>query len=62
MLQVFRELDQQLRDQGVELWIASLPPRALAQARTAPGWADMDRGGRLHPTARAALDAFTARA
>jgi sulfate permease, SulP family len=60
-LQVFRELDQELRDRGVELWIASLPPRALEQARTAPGWDAMDRAGRLHPTARAALDAFVAR-
>jgi MFS superfamily sulfate permease-like transporter len=61
-LEVFRELDQELRDQGVELWIASLPPRALEQARKAPGWDAMDRAGRLYPTARAALDAFAARA
>ncbi len=60
-LQVFRELDQELRDQGVELWIASLPPRALEQARKAPGWDAMERAGRLHPTARAALDAFASR-
>lgn len=44
------------------MWIASLPRRALAQARTAPGWAALERTGRLHPTARAALDAFMARA
>jgi high affinity sulfate transporter 1 len=62
LLQVFRDLDQELRDRGVELWIASLPPRALEQARMSPGWDTIDRAGRLHPTTRAALDAFAARA
>ena len=61
-LQAFRELDQELRDQGNELWVASLPPRALAQARLAPGWAEMDGTGRLHPDVPAALEAFTSRA
>ena len=61
-LQAFKELDQELRDQAIELWVASLPPRALAQARLAPGWAEMDRAGRLHPDVPAALQAFTSRA
>ncbi len=60
VLQVVRELSRQLGDTGVELWIASLPPRALAQARRAPGWNTFERTGRLHPTARAALDAYLA--
>ena len=60
VLQVLREMAQQLSDEGVELWIASLPPRALAQARRAPGWNAFEGTGRLHPTARAALDAFLA--
>ncbi|HEV7761950.1 MAG TPA: SulP family inorganic anion transporter [Acidimicrobiales bacterium] len=60
-LSVFRELDRQLADQGVELWFASLPPRALAQAHLAPGWASWDRAGRLHPTATAAVAAYRAR-
>ena len=58
VLGVFRELDEQLAEQGVEQWVASLPPRALAQARRAPRWDEMAAAGRLHPTARAALDAF----
>ena len=61
-LQAFRELDQELRDQRIELWVASLPPRALAQARLAPGWAEMDDAGRLHPDVPAALVAFKSRA
>ncbi len=61
VLEVFRELDQQLRNAGTELWIASLPPRALAQARQAPGWATLHRAGRLYPTASAAVAAFRAR-
>jgi high affinity sulfate transporter 1 len=60
-LSVFRELDRQLADEGVELWFASLPPRALAQAHLAPGWDRLDKGGRLHPTATAAVAAFRAR-
>jgi MFS superfamily sulfate permease-like transporter len=61
-LAVFRALDEQLGQQGVELWFASLPPRALAQAHLAPGWERFDRAGRPHPTAAAAVAAFRDRA
>jgi MFS superfamily sulfate permease-like transporter len=57
-LTVFRELDRQLADQGIELWLAALPPRALAQARQLPAWDGLDAAGRLHPTAREAVAAF----
>ena len=60
-LAVFRELDRELADQGVELWFASLPPRALVQAHLAPGWERLAGGGRLHPTATAAVAAYRAR-
>ena len=61
-LTVGRELERQLADQGAELWITSLPPRALAQAHEAPGWSRLVSGGRLHPTATAAVAAYRARA
>lgn len=60
VLSVFRELDQQLRDRGVEMWISSLPPDALRQAHVAPGWAELDRAGRLHATTRRAVAAYRA--
>lgn len=60
-LTVGRELEQQLADRGVELWIAALPPRALAQAHEAPGWSRLDAAGRLHPTATAAVAAYRSR-
>ncbi|HKY67599.1 MAG TPA: SulP family inorganic anion transporter [Acidimicrobiales bacterium] len=58
VLGVGRELEQQLAEQGVEIWIASLPPRALAQAHEAPGWAAMAAAGQLYPTAAEAVAAF----
>lgn len=61
-LTVFRELEQRLDEQGIELWFASLPPRALLQAHQLPGWDRLAHGGRLHPTATDAVAAYQARA
>jgi high affinity sulfate transporter 1 len=61
VLEVGRELDEQLAEEGVELWVASLPPRALGQAHLAPRWAEMAEAGRFHPTAAAAVAAFRQR-
>ena len=58
VLAVFRETEQQLAEQGVEQWIAALPPRALAQARRTPGWDEMAAAGRVYPTASTAVAAF----
>jgi MFS superfamily sulfate permease-like transporter len=58
VLESGRELDEQLDEAGVELWIATLPPRALAQARLAPRWAEMEAAGRFHPTAAEAVAAY----
>lgn len=61
-LTVFRELEQRLDEQGIELWFSSLPPRALLQAHQLPGWDRLADGGRLHPTAADAVIAYQARA
>jgi MFS superfamily sulfate permease-like transporter len=47
---VLRELDRELADQGIELWIAALP-----------GAERLAVGERLHPTATAAVAAYRAR-
>ena len=57
VLNVVRDAAEQLERTGVTLWVASLPPRALASARRAPGWRDWAESGRLHPTVTAALRA-----
>jgi MFS superfamily sulfate permease-like transporter len=51
----FAQIEQALRDRGADLWIAALPPRALATVRLLPRWADLEVDGRLHPTALAAM-------
>jgi sulfate permease, SulP family len=61
VLEVGRELDEQLAEAGVELWISSLPPRALEQAHEAPRWAEMAAAGRFHPTATEAVADFRRR-
>jgi sulfate permease, SulP family len=58
VLSVMRELQGELAERGAALWFAGLPPRALAQARLAPGWAAGEAEGRLHRTVDEALTAF----
>lgn len=57
----FSELDRELDDRGVTLWVAGLPPRALDAARQTPLWPELEQGGRLHPTSLEAVHAFRAR-
>jgi high affinity sulfate transporter 1 len=57
----FEELDQNLRDRKVELWVAGLTPRALATVRLTPRWHELDDEGRLFPTALAAFRAYRQR-
>jgi sulfate permease, SulP family len=58
----FVELDKELDDRGVEMWVAALPPRALALARTLTRWPELDEAGRVHPSSLAAIRAYRARA
>jgi MFS superfamily sulfate permease-like transporter len=58
VLSVIRELAGQVEERGATLWFASLPPRALAQARMAPEWAEVAAEGRFHRTTDDALAAF----
>ena len=54
-------LEGALAERGVTLWIAALPPAALAAAHKTLRWDQVVGEGRLHPTALAAVRAFTAR-
>ena len=52
------QLEQELADRGIELWVAALPPHALDTARKVGRWKALEETGRMHPTALAAVNAF----
>lgn len=54
------ELERELDDRGVELWFASLEPRAIDAARRLPRWSEFEESNRVHPTATAAIRAYRA--
>jgi sulfate permease, SulP family len=57
----FADFEREVAARHAELWIAALPPRALAAAQQAPRWTPMASAGRLHPTALAAVRQYQAR-
>jgi len=52
------ELEHDLGERDVALWIAALPPDALRTARLTTRWQEFDQEGRVHPTALAAVRAY----
>jgi MFS superfamily sulfate permease-like transporter len=52
------EVDQHLGGHGAELWIASIPPRALAKTERTPLYHQWVKAGRIHPSVLAAVRAF----
>ena len=58
VLDEFADLQREFDARGVTLWVAALPPRALATARQLPGWGDADAAGRVFPTSPAAAKAY----
>jgi hypothetical protein len=60
VIEQFAELERELGDRGVTVWVAALPPTALQLARQTPRWQELDQADRLYPTAGAALRAFQA--
>jgi sulfate permease, SulP family len=58
VLDEFADLQRELDTRGVTLWIAALPPQALATARQQPGWAAAVSAGRVFPTSLAAARAY----
>jgi MFS superfamily sulfate permease-like transporter len=43
VIEEFAELERELGDRGVSLWMAGLPPNALLTARQTPRWAELDQ-------------------
>jgi MFS superfamily sulfate permease-like transporter len=56
----FADFEREVAARHARLWLAALPPRALAAARQAPRWAELSAAGRLHPTALAAVRRYQA--
>jgi hypothetical protein len=54
----FPQLQRDLADLGVTIWIAALPPEAHRTAREIPAWQELEEAGRVHATALAAVQAF----
>jgi MFS superfamily sulfate permease-like transporter len=52
------EVDQHLRQHGAELWIASIPPRALAKAERTPLYDEWVEAGRIQPSVLSAVREF----
>ena len=58
VMDVFAETDQQLRHDGVTLWVAALPQRAVSVARRTAAWERWATAGRLHRSVSEAITAF----
>ena len=60
VLDATQELDRELADRDVMLWLAALPPRAVEVARRTHWWPEWEGAGRVHPTVDAAVGRFRA--
>ncbi|WP_116948882.1 SulP family inorganic anion transporter [Jiangella endophytica] len=58
VMDAFAAAEQQLAQHDVALWVADLPEAALVKARRTAAWPAWRDGGRVHPTVRAAVDAY----
>jgi sulfate permease, SulP family len=58
VIDVFAETNQQLAREGVELWVATVPTRALEKVEGLPAWQDLVARDRVHPSTAAAVAAF----
>jgi hypothetical protein len=58
----FADLEQELLDRHVNLWIVALPPATLRLARQTPRWQELADASRLFPSALAAIHAFRSEA
>jgi sulfate permease, SulP family len=54
----FADLEQELMDRDIRLWVVALPPATLQIARQTPRWQELAEASRLYPTALSALGAF----
>jgi sulfate permease, SulP family len=61
VIEEFAELERELGDRGVSVWMAAVPPNALLTAGQTLRWAELDQADRLYPTALTAVHAFRGR-
>jgi MFS superfamily sulfate permease-like transporter len=54
-------LEHALDERGITVWIAALPPRALATAKLTVRWDELRRNGQLFPTTLGAIHAYRGR-
>jgi hypothetical protein len=54
-------IERELDDRGVTVWIAALPPRALATARLTARREELERDNRLFPTTLGAIHTYRSR-
>jgi MFS superfamily sulfate permease-like transporter len=54
-------LEHELDERGVTVWLSALPPRALATAKLTPRWEELQQDGRLYTTTLSAIHAYQAR-
>jgi MFS superfamily sulfate permease-like transporter len=59
VIDAFRELDHDLRREGIDLWVAALPERAMEKAARGSRWAEWIEAGRVHRSSAEAVDAYT---
>lgn len=53
------DLERELGSRDVELWVAGLPPDALATARATERWPELEAAGRVHEAVGSAIRAYT---
>lgn len=58
VMDAFAATEQQLARDGIALWVAAVPEAALVKARRTAAWPSWRDGGRVHPSVRAAVDAY----
>ena len=51
-------LEHDVGERGVTLWVAALPPKALATAKLTPRWNELVRDGRVYPSVLATIHAY----
>lgn len=58
VIDIWIEIQQHLATRGSDLWIASIPPRALEKARRVELFELWEKDGRIHPSVSAAVARF----
>lgn len=58
VIDIWIEIQQHLASRGADLWVASIPPRALEKAKRVAIFEDWEKAGRIHPSVGTAVARF----